>query len=728
MGNHLNELTKTTINQQHTDEPILGSTESPDLLNRERFATQVAETILTVPNSSGFVLSLEGPWGYGKTSILNLISRHYNELPEERRPIVCSFNPWMVGNADTLVQSFLVQLAAAIDLTDNVKSGAKAARELLSYSSIFTALKFIPGAEPWASIVEGVVKTVGTATEKISDLKKFNVEQQRTAVIEALGDLDRRIIVFIDDLDRLPPAEVFAMVRLVKAVGDFSGVVYVLCFEPSYVQETLKTHGIERAEEYLDKVIQTRLTLPQISKDDLVTILNRELDALPCDATKAHFLKIEERHNELYFGGLRTLLETPRDIKRLFNRLRFVESGCRGEVNLADLIALQALALKAPTIFQHIRECPAAYVGKDSRGISIKEPKEIVKSFEGARDKALEMVPGRLQRAVRELLEDLFPLLDENGFGVSTDYAKTRGLISSPDRLDVALSSGLPSGEASYAAAMEFLRNPAIRQQSIESVSESGKLSRFVEHLRFAQKEIEVEDVFSAANIIGKILDAEVGAAVENAQRGIFDSGVCKNSWWLVKAMLEKLPPEQRQMVVTKIILNPESLSLGGHAISELHSQHGAFTDNRALPDENRWVDNETLQEITSKWAQLIVKKVQNGSLFSATKSGMIIYRLNRFSPDALSSVIPEILASDVSFDKFAKAIGYGDGADSIGGKYCHFTVADLEPFGGATKIKSRAAERLQDSGVVGELKYIFTAMISGKKTYLSNGSEGEDF
>ena len=714
------------MTQQHTDEPIQGTPESPDLLKRVRFASQIAESILSLPNDSGFVMSLEGPWGYGKTSILNMVARHYDQLPEEERPIICSFNPWMVGNADTLVQSFLVQLAAAIGLTDNVKSGAKAAKELLSYSSVFTALKFIPGAEPWASIVKGVIEAAGTASEKISDLKKLNVEQQRSAVVTALGELDRRIVVFVDDLDRLPPSEVFAMVRLVKAVGDFPGVVYLLCFEPGYVQEALKCHGIESAGEYLDKVVQTRLTLPQISKDDLAAILNHELDKLPEAAKKEYFQKLADRHNELYFAGLRNLLETPRDIKRLFNRLRFVEPGCRGEVNLADLIALETLAIKAPSVFQQIRECPAAYIGENSGEISFKKTKEVIKGHEGTREKALASVPDRLKGPVEELIKELFPLLGEHSFGVTGELARTRGLVNSPDRLLIALSAGLPSGEASYAAAVEFLHTHSGRQQTIEAVCEAGTLKRFIEHLRFAQKDTEVEDVQDAAKILGRVLDTPAGASAENVSVGFLDSGICRNTWWLVKSILEKLPSDQRQAVLTDIILNPELLTLGGYAITQLHLQHGAFSDEKALPEEKRWADAEMLQQLTDNWAKMVVDKVRSGQVFKATQSGLVFSRLKRFQPDTLLSVVQDLLPSDSNFDQYALAIGYY-GSDSTGGKYAKFSDDDLEGFGGAEVIKRRATERLQDSTVVGELRNILSAMLSGKKTYHTSGTETSD-
>jgi predicted KAP-like P-loop ATPase len=156
----------------HTDGAILGTDESPDLLNRTNFAKNIADAILTLPKDFGFVLSLEAPWGHGKTSVMNLIQQQFEQCEEDKHPVVCQFNPWMIGNAETLVQNLLVQLATSIHLTGHAREGKKVAQELLAYSSLLSMLKFVPGAEPWATIAKGVFETAGTSIDKVSDLKK----------------------------------------------------------------------------------------------------------------------------------------------------------------------------------------------------------------------------------------------------------------------------------------------------------------------------------------------------------------------------------------------------------------------------------------------------------------------------------------------------------------------------------------------------------------------------
>ena len=138
----------------HTDSPISGTKENPDQLNRTSFSQRIGEALKLRADSSPLVVSLEGPWGYGKTSVINLINQYYQSSKTSEKPIVYSFNPWMIGNAENLVQEFIVQFGSAVGLSSKSKNAQEAAKQLLAYSKIFNVLKWVPGAEPWASLIE----------------------------------------------------------------------------------------------------------------------------------------------------------------------------------------------------------------------------------------------------------------------------------------------------------------------------------------------------------------------------------------------------------------------------------------------------------------------------------------------------------------------------------------------------------------------------------------------
>jgi len=247
----------------HNDQPITGTADAPDRLNRESFSEHLADILVLRPEDDCLTISLEGEWGYGKTSVINLVKKYCNQ--HFRKPVIVEYNPWLAGKAEALIQDFLVQLSSQLNIPDRPKEGLKAAQELLAYSKLLNAMKFIPGAEPWASSVEGVFKVMGGATKKMSKLKELDLLGRKKKVEDILVGLNQSIIVIIDDIDRLTPDEAFQVVRLIKAVADSPGTSFILAFDPEYLTGALERHGINKSDQYIDKVVQLRVPLPLIT-------------------------------------------------------------------------------------------------------------------------------------------------------------------------------------------------------------------------------------------------------------------------------------------------------------------------------------------------------------------------------------------------------------------------------------------------------------------------------
>src|SRR5437763_8519138 len=93
------------------DDPI-GNADS-DLLDRSVFATRAARVIEHLrPDVDTAAMAVIGPWGSGKTSVLNLIAR----AVEDDAPgwQVVRFNPWLVNDLNSLVREFFDVLAAKL--------------------------------------------------------------------------------------------------------------------------------------------------------------------------------------------------------------------------------------------------------------------------------------------------------------------------------------------------------------------------------------------------------------------------------------------------------------------------------------------------------------------------------------------------------------------------------------------------------------------------------------
>lgn len=236
------------------DRPLRsGEALAGDLLDRGGFVARVTDVLRRISPEAGLVVSIEGAWGSGKTSLLAMLEELLNAEPAEQRALIVHFNPWLIGDHDALLRQFLASIAKSVKFTDHAKEGKRVAKELKTYSKAFDVLKLIPGAEPWASIVKSVVESVGNASEAVSDYKTPDIEARKAALENALRKFPQRIVVLLDDLDRLYPAEAYEMVRIVKAVGDLPNVGYVLAWDEKYVSAALDKLSVPFAATYLGK-------------------------------------------------------------------------------------------------------------------------------------------------------------------------------------------------------------------------------------------------------------------------------------------------------------------------------------------------------------------------------------------------------------------------------------------------------------------------------------------
>ena len=66
------------------------------------FAQKIAKAVCNVPNPHGLVMAVHGPWGSGKSSLLNFVKYYLSDLPKDKQPVVIDFNPWWFSNREHL--------------------------------------------------------------------------------------------------------------------------------------------------------------------------------------------------------------------------------------------------------------------------------------------------------------------------------------------------------------------------------------------------------------------------------------------------------------------------------------------------------------------------------------------------------------------------------------------------------------------------------------------------
>ena len=181
----------------NSDKPI--TLKEHDKFNRFKFSNRIAETVIRREDKEGLVIGLYGIWGEGKTSVLNMIQEKLND---NENILIVNFNPWRFKDEDTLILNFFKNISEVLEEELNTKI-EKFGDFLKKYGTI-------------TSIFNIDLSKIG---ETFSDTQ---LEILKDRISEFLEESKNKIVIIIDDIDRLDKQELFALFKLVKLTGDFS--------------------------------------------------------------------------------------------------------------------------------------------------------------------------------------------------------------------------------------------------------------------------------------------------------------------------------------------------------------------------------------------------------------------------------------------------------------------------------------------------------------------------
>lgn len=703
------------------DRPLqAGTAIERDRLDRKGFAQSAVAALRQVTSASGFVLSIEGVWGSGKTSTLAMIEELLGQETEDRSPLIVHFNPWLVGERDALLRLFLAKIASAVKLTDHANNSQKVAKELSAYSKAFDVVKLIPGAEPWASIVKAVVTSVGDATGAISDHKAPDIERQKSKVEDALQNFPRSIIVFIDDVDRLFPLEVFEMIRIIKAVGDLPNVGYVLACDPVYVSRALESASVPHADVYLDKIVQIRLPLPRLSITAREVLINEALEALHPEALKSHFPRDEDRLSMLYFSGLRETLEQPRDVTRVFNTVGTIEPALRGEIVFSDIVGLATLMVKAPSVFDLLRRHPRWFVGRLPVDQSLPGKNEdILKEGTQHREEAYSKCA--MPEAIRQMVHYLFPLIAEVENGFALGYiADVEGHLAAPPRLMVALQLSVSVSDVSMARARRYLLHPELRDQIACSLSARNCLE-FMEHLGDVAESIEgkgIGDLEALCLSIARLADTEP-FPTRTKSRAVFTISPERVAERAIGLLVKAVAPDGKSSIAASIVEDGNALTVAMYVMVASYLMKDSTGDDRFLT-----TTPEDKDKLVPRIAKNVLNAATNGSLLKTCNPGFILWSLPRFSTDSCPQIFEALRNLDPSIDGFALEILRNSFDSHKGQAYAvPKETSILEAYCPLDALREHARSRLADISMEYPARAAWQSLVENKSLYGRDGS-----
>lgn len=374
---------------------------SEDKFGRAYFAKRVAVTIGDRLDPSSLIVGLYAPWGDGKTSVLNFIREELAAYPL----VTCvTFNPWRFDNEAALLEGFFTTLAA--ELEAKLTTRAEDIGKLLKQYSGLLKLGH-PGLSDVAS----------TAGHRLSSV---SLEVMRDRISGQLSANHIRVVVLIDDIDRMEKSEIQAIFRLVKLTADFENTAYILAFDERMVASAIGeryssagSNPSDAGRSFLEKIVQVPLHLPRPKKEKLRSYCFELLYAAVADA-KLNFSQDEvNRFVAAFTQGLQWRMTTPRMAVRYINAIRFAMGILQDEVCLSDLLLLEGIRTFLPSLYELIRSNADLFLAGPQERASFKE-KDSLDVLLGKLDIA---ATDPEQQAIRSLLDGLFPRTGRATYG-----------------------------------------------------------------------------------------------------------------------------------------------------------------------------------------------------------------------------------------------------------------------------------------------------------------------
>lgn len=379
-----------------------------DRFGRENIVDLFVDSINQVvsTNHSCVVYGIYGKWGDGKSSMMNFIKNRLVSQGKKDGINLVEFNPWLVSNDEALLREFFKTIMT--DADGIVREAFKKYGSL----AIFASKTIVNAAAP--GLGTALAKGIKCAQKALED-GQDSIRELKQKASDAIVQSKKHLVVMIDDVDRLDKEELHTVLRLIRQVADFNNCIYIVAMDVDMVSKSISDyHGkgsYQDGREFIDKIVQVPVTLPQIPQYDMRKLVKEELSSTLKDISEAE--QIDDIITEVL-----PFISTYRELKRYCNQLSFVLPHLKGEVSIQDLCALEAIKMVNADAYRRIRDSEDAlrhivgtsYLLKEDQGIE-----DAAKNYENAKLYITEGMDGRLKDVVNDTLDSLFS--NRSGFG-----------------------------------------------------------------------------------------------------------------------------------------------------------------------------------------------------------------------------------------------------------------------------------------------------------------------
>ncbi|MBO9101779.1 MULTISPECIES: KAP family P-loop NTPase fold protein [unclassified Rhizobium] len=381
----------TSATRAFPGDPEIGAdvpirTAKQDLLRRVGYAERIAIILSELSLDEGRVFAIRGPWGAGKSSLKNLVVEQLKN--GSKRADWLEFNPWQWGDGDAIATALFQQIADKLGGPLSGPSRARGAKfrkygailtgsgatikktggdaqlitGVLTNASVVALAASIGWSLPAVATIAGLLAILGVAVPLLGRLLAYAgrdrwtgpLDEIRAALESSLRELDRPLVVFVDDIDRLEQEQIRLLIRQIKVNANLPNIVFVLIFQSSIVEAALDPIANNQGKEFLKKIIHANFDLPAVARSSVHKVMTSELDRIVGSYAKEENGFEGVRWGNALVGAIQPHINNLRDARRYVSSVAThtpLHVGAKLlEVNIIDFLTLEALRAFEPAL------------------------------------------------------------------------------------------------------------------------------------------------------------------------------------------------------------------------------------------------------------------------------------------------------------------------------------------------------------------------------------------
>lgn len=315
-----------------------------DLLDREIFVDYIASLINYCNPEKSFVFALNGAWGSGKSTILNLVK---NTINPDEMIVIDDFDPWKYNNNETLFRGFY----------DSITKNKNFAFDYSLYKKLYNIYKVLILGN------DNILNKISFDTHFMDN--SYSVDELKNIISTHLKINNKKVVFIIDNIDRLNKEQILIIFKTISTLFDFNNFVYLLSFDEERISKIFENE-LKIDPNYLNKIINSNISLPKTNSSTISEIAVKVIEKM-YDYYNIQ-VDVDERNRFItMFSQLSSKFSDIRELKRFFNYISaYIQSkDIQEQVNIGDFIIIQTIKYLNIDLYNTIYSTPIFFVSED---------------------------------------------------------------------------------------------------------------------------------------------------------------------------------------------------------------------------------------------------------------------------------------------------------------------------------------------------------------------------